>query len=378
MTQGRGVCYNKPVPLPLLWEGKGFVFSAPGLDFIKRKEATNMASFDIGIDLGTTKIMICRSDKGIVLNEPSIVAYNKKTEEVVAVGKKAYDMLGKTPEYIVAEKPLKDGVISNHKLTELMIKDFIKQVCGSFVIKPRIVICIPSVTTDVERRAVVETALAAGARKVYLIEEPIAAALGAGIDILEPKGNLLVDIGGGTTDVAVISLNGIVLSQSLKVAGNSFDEEIIRFFLNRYKLSIGQRMAENVKKQIGCVYQPDPQVTCTVKGRNLLTVYPQAIEVDQASLCEVLRPLADKIVEKIKQVLEQTPPELVGDIYTSGIHLTGGGSLIRGLDQLIREEIKIPVEVVEDPIGAVSRGTGLSFKYLDSFQEGFTDADTYH
>lgn len=337
-----------------------------------------MASFDIGIDLGTTKIMICRSDKGVVLNEPSIVAYNKKTEEVVAVGKKAYDMLGKTPEYIVAEKPLKDGVISNHKLTELMIKEFIKQVCGHFVIKPRIVICIPSVTTDVERRAVVETALAAGARKVYLIEEPIAAALGAGIDILEPKGNLLVDIGGGTTDVAVISLNGIVLSQSLKIAGNSFDEEIIRFFLNRYKLSIGQRMAENVKKQIGCVYQPDPSVTCTVKGRNLLTVYPQAIQVDQASLCEVLRPLADKIVEKIKQVLEQTPPELVGDIYTSGIHMTGGGSLIKGLSDLIRDEIKIPVEVVEDPIGAVSRGTGLSFKYLDSFQEGFTDADTYH
>ena len=219
-----------------------------------------MASFDIGIDLGTTKIMICRSDKGVVLNEPSIVAYNKKTEEVVAVGKKAYDMLGKTPEYIVAEKPLKDGVISNHKLTELMIKEFIKQVCGHFVIKPRIVICIPSVTTDVERRAVVETALAAGARKVYLIEEPIAAALGAGIDILEPKGNLLVDIGGGTTDVAVISMNGIVLSQSLKIAGNSFDEEIIRFFLNRYKLSIGQRMAENVKKQVGCVYQPMPPI----------------------------------------------------------------------------------------------------------------------
>lgn len=337
-----------------------------------------MASFDIGIDLGTTKIIIYRSDSGIVLNEPSIVAYNIRDEKIVAVGNEAYAMLGKTPRHIVAEQPLKDGVISNHKLCESMIKEYIKRVCGSFFIKPRIVLCIPSVTTDVERRAVVEAALAAGARKVYLIEEPIAAAIGAGIDIMEANGNLIVDIGGGTTDVAVISLNGVVCSKSIKIAGNLIDEEIIKYFLNNHKLSIGLRMAENIKKQVGCVYQPNENNTTFVKGRNLLTGYPQQLEVNETTLYKCILTLVEKIIETVKLVLERTPPELIGDIYENGVTLTGGGALIKGLDELLKTHVKIPVHIAPDPIEAVSIGTGKAFQYIEHFHDGFINADTYH
>lgn len=336
-----------------------------------------MAAFDVGIDLGTTKIIIYRSDSGIALNEPSIVAYNTRDNRVVAVGNEAYAMLGKTPKHIVAERPLKDGVISNHKLCELMIKEYIKRVCGNFFIKPRIILCIPSVTTDVERRSVVEAALAAGARKVYLIEEPIAAAIGSGIDILKANGNMIVDIGGGTTDIAVISLSGVVCSKSIKVAGNMIDEEIIKFFANQYKLSIGQRMAENMKIELGCVWNPSETNTAFVKGRNLLTGYPQQIEISEATIYECVLHCVDKIIEAIKLVLEKTPPELIGDIYENGIVLTGGGALIRGLADLIRSHVKIPVHVAENPIEVVSVGTGKAFRYIESFQEGFINADTY-
>ncbi len=332
-----------------------------------------MAAYDIGIDLGTTKIIIYRSDKGIVLKEPAIVAYNKKTDEVVAVGEQAYKMLGKTPEYIVAEKPLKDGVISNHKLTEVMIKEFIKRVCGNFFIKPRIILCVPSITTDVERRAVLDTAMSAGARRVDLIDEPLAAALGAGIDIFKPNGNMIIDIGGGTTDVAVISLNGIVTSGSVKIAGNAFDEEIIKFFMNKYKLAIGQRMAEHIKMEIGCVFNPSDECKTIVKGRNLLNSYPQQMEVSQTDIYEVLLGLAEKIIDKIREVMEITPPELMGDIYDNGIKLTGGGAQLKGLAELISENVQIPVEVVENPVEAVSIGTGKAFKYIDSFNSGFTN-----
>ncbi|MGI5958640.1 MAG: rod shape-determining protein [Massiliimalia sp.] len=337
-----------------------------------------MATFDIGIDLGTTKIIIYRSDSGIALNEPSIVAYSARDGKVVAVGNEAYAMLGKTPKHIVAERPLKDGVISNHKLCELMIKEYIKRVCNSFFIKPRIILCIPSITTDVERRAVVEAALAAGARKVYLIEEPIAAAIGAGIDIRQANGNLIVDIGGGTTDVAVISLNGVVCHESIRVAGNLIDEEIIKYFALNYKLSIGQRMAENIKKQVGCVYEPNPENKTFVKGRNLLTGYPQQVEIDETTLYECILACVDKIILAIRQVLERTPPELIGDIYENGIVLTGGGALIGGIAPLIRSHIKIPVRVAEEPIEAVSIGTGKAFDYIDLLQDGFINASTYH
>lgn len=337
-----------------------------------------MATFDIGIDLGTTKIIIYRSDSGIALNEPSIVAYSARDGKVVAVGNEAYAMLGKTPKHIVAERPLKDGVISNHKLCELMIKEYIKRVCNSFFIKPRIILCIPSITTDVERRAVVEAALAAGARKVYLIEEPIAAAIGAGIDIRQANGHLIVDIGGGTTDVAVISLNGVVCHESIRVAGNLIDEEIIKYFALNYKLSIGQRMAENIKKQVGCVYEPNPENKTFVKGRNLLTGYPQQVEIDETTLYECILACVDKIILAIRQVLERTPPELIGDIYENGIVLTGGGALIGGIAPLIRSHIKIPVRVAEEPIEAVSIGTGKAFDYIDLLQDGFINASTYH
>lgn len=336
-----------------------------------------MAAFDIGIDLGTTKIIIYRSDSGIALNEPSIVAYNTKDNSVIAVGKEAYNMLGKTPRHIITERPLRDGVISSHKLCEVMIKEYIKRVCGNFFIKPRIVLCIPSITTDVERRAVVEAALAAGARKVYMIEEPIAAAIGAGIDILKPEGHMVVDIGGGTTDVAVISLSSIVCSKSIKTAGNAIDEEIVKFLMNQYKLSIGQRMAENIKKEIGCVYHPDANHTTMVKGRNLLTSYPQQIEISEETLYECILGCAEKIIDTIKLVLERTPPELIGDIYNNGIILTGGGALINGLAELISEAVKIPVKVAENPVEVVSIGTGKAFKYLAHFHDGFIDADIY-
>ncbi len=336
-----------------------------------------MAAFDVGIDLGTTKIIIYRSDSGIALNEPSIVAYSMKDNSVVAVGKEAYAMLGKTPRHIVAERPLKDGVISNHKLCELMIKEYIKRVCGNFFIKPRIVLCIPSVTTDVERRAVVEAALAAGARKVYMIEEPIAAAIGAGVDILKPQGHMIVDIGGGTTDIAVISLSSVVCSRSIKTAGNMIDDEIIKFFMNQYQLSIGQRMAENIKKEVGCVFHPDASHVTSVKGRNLLTGYPQQIEINEETLYECILSCVERIVESIKLVLERTPPELIGDIYDNGIILTGGGALIKGLAELISEHVKIPVTVAENPIEVVSIGTGKAFRYIESFHEGFINADTY-
>lgn len=337
-----------------------------------------MAAFDVGIDLGTTKIMIYRNDIGIVLNEPSIVAYNQQTKKVVAVGTQAYEMLGKTPSYIVAERPMANGVISDYHLTGLMMKEYLKRVCGNFFIKPRIVICIPSVTTGIERRAVVEAAVKAGARKVYLIEEPIAAAIGAGIDILKADGNMIVDIGGGTTDIAVISLSGIVCSQSIRIAGNYIDEELAKYFASYYKLSIGQRMAETVKKQVGTVFQPDESRTVLAKGRNLLTGYPQQIEVSEADLFPIMRRGAEKIIDAIRSVLEETPPELTGDLCRNGIVLTGGGALIRGLDELIHSVVKIPVRIAENPVEAVSIGTGKAFAYLNSFAEGFIQADPYH
>ncbi len=336
-----------------------------------------MPGMDIGIDLGTTTVEIYMSGKGVVLKEPSVVAINTKTDEVLAVGEEAYRMLGRTPSYINAIRPLKDGVISDHQMTEFMIKDFLKKVCGSLMIKPRVSICVPSAITDVESRAVTQAAVSAGARKVYLIEEPIAAAIGSGIDITKPNGQMVVDIGGGTTDVAVISLNGVVVSRSLKVAGNHFDEEIIRHLLNTYKVLIGERMAEKIKIEIGCVYDPDESVTAEIKGRHQLKGLPQRLTVTQTELFEPLHAQAMKIVEVIKSVLDVTPPELGGDIYTNGIVLTGGGSLIQGLPELIESETRVKVRRSEDPINCVAIGTGRSFEYLEDLQQGFSDMVTY-
>ncbi len=336
-----------------------------------------MNTIDLGIDLGTTKIIIYRCGKGIVLEEPSVVAYHTRTKKVVAVGHEALRMLGRTPDYIQCECPVRDGVISNHLFTEYLIKDFVKKVSKSFLIKPRIAICIPSTITDVEARAVVEAAMSAGARKVYLIDEPIAAAIGSGIDIKKPNGQMMVDSGGGTTDVAVITLGGIVVSHSMRIAGNTFDEAIVKYLQNQYKIAIGTSVAENIKKQIGCVYDPDASITAEVKGRNLVTGYPVQITVNQLEIFEVLAPLAAEIVLGVRNVLERTPPELTGDIHENGITMTGGTSLLKGLDRLIEENTGVKVRIADNPRNCVGIGTGECFNWMEDLKEGFTHASTY-
>lgn len=337
-----------------------------------------MSGLDIGVDLGTTSIIICVNGKGIVLDEPSVVAVNKRNQSVLAVGAEAYQMLGKTPEYIVAEHPMKDGVISEYEMTELMVQEFIKKVCGNLMVKPRIAICIPSSVTNVEASAVVEAAVCAGARKVYLIEEPIAAALGAGIDISAANGILVVDIGGGTTDIAVISLSGIVKSRSVKCAGNRIDAEIVKYFTQQHKLLIGERTAENLKKNIGTVFEPKESLCDVVKGRNLLTGLPVKMEISQAELYPVIRECVDEIIAALKEVLEITPPELVGDIYSNGIVLTGGGAKIQGLPELLQQEFGIEAKLAEQPENCVAIGAAKAFDVLDDLNEGFVEATTHN
>lgn len=337
-----------------------------------------MASVDIGIDLGTASIIITMGNKGIVLNEPSVVAYNKKTNQIVAVGEEAYKMIGRTPEYIVAVRPLTDGVISDHQMTESMINEFILKVSGKQLIRPRIVLCVPSLITDVESRAVVEAARNAGSRKVYLIQEPIAAILGAGYDISEPCGRMVVDIGGGTTDIAVISLNGIVRSTSLKLAGNKLDEAIIRYVSDKYRILIGEKTAELAKKSITNVFNPDGNKKMVVKGRNLIKGLPEKVEISDIDVFNAIKDLVFEIVDAIKSVLESTPPELVGDIYNSGIILTGGGAMIGGLDKLISKMTGVPCIVANDPILCVAKGTGIAFKMLDKLLDGFQCISLYN
>ena len=337
-----------------------------------------MASVDIGIDLGTANIMITMGNKGIVLDEPSVVAFNKKTNQVLAVGNDAYRMIGRTPEYIVAIRPLSDGVISDHNMTESMIREFILKVTGKQLIKPRIILCVPSMITDVESRAVVEAARNAGSRKVYLIQEPIAAMVGAGYDISQPCGYMVVDIGGGTTDIAVISLNGIVKSSSLKLAGNKVDQAIIKYISNKYRILIGEKTAELAKKSITNLFEPDGTLKMTVKGRNLLKGLPEQIEITDLDIHEAIIDIIMDVVNAIKGVLEITPPELIGDIYNNGIVLTGGGALLGGLDKLISKSTGIPCKVADNPIACVARGTGIAFQMLDKLLDGFESISLYN
>lgn len=337
----------------------------------------DMGALDIGIDLGTTKIIIYKSDVGEVLREPAIVAINTKDDSVMAVGKDALSMLGRTPGYIRAEFPLKDGVISDYRMTEVLLKSCIKKACDSFLVKHRVIICVPSSITDIEKRAVIETVVNAGGRKVYLIDEPIAAAIGAGVDISKPNGSMIIDIGGGTTDVAVISLSGVVVSESLRYAGNKIDQEIVKFIGTKYKLSIGQKMAEQMKRNAGNLFEPSSDVKTDVKGRNLLTSYPQQIEVSEKELHEAVVPFGEAVVACVKRVLEQTPPELASDIIENGIILTGGGALLRGLPELIEKHTKIHTRIAEFPVECVSKGTGKAFKFIDILQTGFSSESTY-
>lgn len=328
-------------------------------------------SVDLGIDLGTTKIIIYRAGKGVVLEEPSVVACNTRTGEVVAVGHEALRMMGRAPAYIQIECPVREGVISNHEFTEFLIKEFVRKVSGSFLVRPRIAICIPSAITRVEARAVVEAAVSAGARKVYLIDEPIAAAIGSGVDVTKPVGRMMVDLGGGTTDIAVISMGGIIESTSLKIAGNTFDEAIVRYIEATYKLAIGTTVGEQLKKEIGCVFDPQPDRKAMIRGRNLITGIPEEITVTQTEICDVLRPHADEIIAGVKQVLGKTPPELSGDILTEGILMTGGTALLRGLPELMEEATGIRVNIARDPVSCVGIGTGKCFSLIGELKEGF-------
>ena len=324
---------------------------------------------DIGIDLGTATVIAYVKGKGIVLREPSVVAVNNITSDVVAVGHEARRMLGRTPGNIVATRPLRDGVISDYTITEKMLKYFINKIGGRFLFAPRIMICIPSVVTEVEKKAVIDAASNAGARRVYLIEEPIAAAIGAGIDISKPCGNMIVDIGGGTTDIAVISLGGAVVSTSLKVAGDKFDEYIVKYIKKKHNVIIGERTAEELKVGIGCVYPKFQDMEMDVRGRDLSTGLPKTITIFSSEIMEALDEPVMMIVDAVHSVLERTPPELAADISDKGIYMTGGGCLIDGLDKLLQEKTGINVMIAEDAVSCVAIGTGKALDNLDSMDK---------
>ena len=319
---------------------------------------------DIGIDLGTASVVIYIKGKGIVLREPTVVAIERNTKGMLAVGEAARQMIGRTPGNIVAIRPLQNGVIADYDITEGMLKHFISRVCGKrLLVRPRIMVCVPSGVTTVEKRAVLEAAMRAGARKTFLIEEPLAGALGAGLDISEPGGNMVVDVGGGTSDVAVLSLGGIVVSQSLSVGGDKFDESIIRYVKQVYNLLIGERTAEDVKIKIGTADPKGRQESMDIRGRDLVTGLPKNIRIGSEETFEAMMEPIAVIVSGVKSVLEQTPPELAADIIDRGIVMTGGGVLLHGMDKLLERETGIPIHVAEEAVSCVALGTG---KALDS------------
>ena len=326
---------------------------------------------DIGIDLGTANIVMTMGKRGVVLNEPSVIAFHKRTEQVVAIGRKAYAMIGRAPDYLAVVRPLKDGVISDDELTQCMIREFILKVSGKQLITPRIIICVPSFITDVERRAVMEAARSAGSRKVNLIQEPLAAMLGAGVSIGQANGHMVVDIGGGTTDIAVVSMNGIVTSHSIKVAGNRLDEAIIRYVSNKYKLMIGERTAEDAKIALANLYDPSGDVRLTVRGKNLMRGLPDSAELTEVEMFEALEEDVFSIIEAVRHVLEQTPPELIGDIYDNGILLTGGSSYLGGLEKLISRTLGVRCHVAKDAETCVAKGTAKAFRRRDVLLDGF-------
>jgi rod shape-determining protein MreB len=323
------------------------------------KSLLSMFSNDLAIDLGTANTLVYAKNKGIVVREPSIVAVNKINNQVEAVGKEAKEMLGRTPGNIVAIRPMKDGVIADFEVTEKMIKYFIEKAHGRrFLVKPRIVISVPSEITQVEKRAVKDSALRAGATEVYLIEQAMAAAIGAGLPITDPTGNMIVDIGGGTTDVAVISLAGIVYSRSVRVAGNEMDDAIIQYIKRKYNLLIGERTAEQVKIEIGSAFPLDEEMTMEIKGRDLVEGVPKTLVVSDEEIREALSETVATIVEAVRVALERTPPELSADIMDKGIIIAGGGSMLKNLDKRLREETGLPVTLAEDPLACVALGTG--------------------
>ena len=331
---------------------------------------------NLGIDLGTATVLVYVDGKGIVLKEPSVVAINKNNNKILAVGEEARKMIGRTPGNIVAVRPLKDGVISDYDMTERMLKEFIKKAYGkSKITAPNVMICVPSQATEVEKRAVMDAARNSGAKKVHLIEEPLAAAIGAGVDITKPSGSMIVDIGGGTTDIAVISLGGVVVRSSIKLAGDSFDDAIIKYVRNKYKIMIGEKTAEELKINIGSAFKGARDLSASIKGRNLVTGLPDEIYVTSDEVYEAVKEEVNLIVESVKLVLEKTPPELASDIIEKGILMTGGGSLLYGLDKLIEKETLVNVEIAYNSVEAVAEGTGKVLKYVDKVDENIINSE---
>ncbi|MEM1485337.1 rod shape-determining protein [Oscillospiraceae bacterium PP1C4] len=336
-----------------------------------------MASNDIGIDLGTATVLVYYGVNGIVLREPSVVAVNTRTGAILSVGDEAHAMIGKTPAQITAIRPLEDGVISDYKMTEEMIKYFMKKACPSNVLKPRVAICVPSLITGVEAQAVVDAAVVAGARNVYLIEEPVAAAIGAGIDLARPNGNMILDIGGGTSDIAVLSLNGIVCKTSLRLAGDKFNEAIIRHVRTQYNLLIGERMAESLKIAIASADENAENISYEIKGRHLATGLPTKMDITRAELYPVVLDNVVIIRDAVHSVLEKTPPELVGDIHENGLVMTGGGALLHGLGDYLSRHLKMPVRLADNPVECVAIGTGRSFEFIDQLYDGFVSSSIH-
>jgi len=327
----------------------------------------NIFSKDLGIDLGTSNTVVFLRGKGIVLREPTVIAVNRKSYKVLAVGEEAKKMLGRTPSDIIAIRPMKDGVIADFDITQMMLDYFISKAQGRRgLLRPRVVVGIPSGSTEVERRAVHDAGLKAGAREVYLVDEPMAAAIGAGLPVAEARGSMIVDIGGGTTEIAVISLGGIVTSKSIRIAGDEMDDAIIQYVKKEYNLLIGERTAEEVKIKIGSAYPIEQnEVSMEIKGRDLLTGLPKTIEVNSEEVRGALKPVVSSIIETVKSALEATPPELASDIVEKGIILAGGGALLRGIDKVISEETEMPVFVADDPLSCVALGTGKMLEEVE-------------
>ena len=326
-------------------------------------------SADLGIDLGTATVLVYVKGKGVILKEPSVVAINKVNNKILAVGEEARNMIGRTPGNIVAVRPLKDGVISDYDITEKMLKEFIKKAGGGKkIIAPKVMVCIPSQATEVEKRAVIDATKNSGAKEVHLIEEPLSAAIGAGIDITKPDGNMIVDIGGGTTDIAVISLGGVVIRKSIKSAGDRFDEAIVKYVRLKHRIMIGEKTAEDLKINIGCAYKDARESSYIMKGRNLVTGLPDQVEITSEEIREALEEPVGLIVDGVKSILEKTPPELASDIIEKGIIMTGGGSLLYGLDKLIEVNTGLNVKIAENSVEAVVEGTGQVLNYINKLQ----------
>jgi rod shape-determining protein MreB len=343
-----------------------------------------LLSLDIGIDLGTANTLVSVRDRGIVINEPSWVAINKRTRRPLAIGSEAREMVGRTPSDIVAIRPLRDGVISEFEITEAMLKYFIDKAHEHSLVpfpRPRVVVGVPSGVTEVEKRAVYDATISAGAREAFLIEEPMAAAIGAGLPIIESHGSMIVDIGGGTSEVAIFAMGGIVISRSIRVAGDEMDEDIIQYARNKYNLLIGERMAERVKIAIGSAFPIPEEKTITLRGRNLINGLPQAVEISSIELREAMAPSVNIIVDTVRDSLDETPPELIADLMEVGICLAGGGAQIRGLAERVEDAVKMRVWIAEDSMTCVARGAGLVLEDLDNFNRvlvGLDRGSTHH